>query len=168
MYICVLHDIALAESDPFVRLCFFGGQYIKDQMLHWVECTVQMLNVTPIFQLIYSPAAELVRVPFTCFDKYVRHDGNIFVSCVLMCVFASVLFIPLLFRCQNLTFYSCLCVLCVPRGRFYAVLPINQTLVDNLLSAVSFLDMLLQFRTAYVDNKTKIITSPKKVTREYW
>lgn len=39
-----------------------------------------------------------------------------------------------------------------------------QMLADNLLSAMSFLDMLLQFRTAYVDNNSKIITDPKKAS----
>ncbi|CAM9358421.1 unnamed protein product, partial [Laminaria digitata] len=42
-----------------------------------------------------------------------------------------------------------------------------QTLADNLLSALSFLDMLLQFRTAYVDKTSKIITNPRKVGLHY-
>lgn len=32
-----------------------------------------------------------------------------------------------------------------------------------MLSALSFLDMLLQFRTGYVDKKSKIVIDPKKV-----
>ena len=32
-----------------------------------------------------------------------------------------------------------------------------------MLSALSFLDMLLQFRTGYVDKNSKIVIDPKKV-----
>ncbi|CAM9669436.1 unnamed protein product [Ectocarpus sp. 12 AP-2014] len=42
-----------------------------------------------------------------------------------------------------------------------------QTLADNMLSALSFLDMLLQFRTGYVDKNSKIIINPKKVGLHY-
>lgn len=34
-----------------------------------------------------------------------------------------------------------------------------------MLSALSFLDMLLQFRTGYVDKNSKIVINPKKVRR---
>lgn len=34
-----------------------------------------------------------------------------------------------------------------------------------MLSALSFLDMLLQFRTGYVDKKSKIVINPKRVRR---
>ncbi|CAB1100386.1 unnamed protein product [Ectocarpus sp. CCAP 1310/34] len=42
-----------------------------------------------------------------------------------------------------------------------------QTLADNMLSALSFLDMVLQFRTGYVDKSSKIIINPKKVGLHY-
>lgn len=37
-----------------------------------------------------------------------------------------------------------------------------------MLSALSFLDMLLQFRTGYVDRNSKIIINPKKVSMWCW
>eukprot|EP00903_Cladosiphon_okamuranus_P014373 g13344.t1 len=42
-----------------------------------------------------------------------------------------------------------------------------QTLADNMLSVLSFLDMLLQFRTGYVDKNSKIVINPKKVGLHY-
>ncbi|CAM9594764.1 unnamed protein product, partial [Hapterophycus canaliculatus] len=39
-----------------------------------------------------------------------------------------------------------------------------QILADNMLSALSFLDMLLQFRTGYVDRNSKIVIKPKKAS----